>query len=218
MTEAISLVPNFYDYVGADYDDNRHYAVKTAPSSNIVMNGTEVCPLRHPQRFSFLFKFKLNTRKLAVTLFEIEGQMSIILDTCHSRIILNYGGDSCSFKNITLSLKDDLETGVWHKIGLAFADDHLQMFVNCQLAEWRVIPGCSIQCNADTPVSILTGSDLPHCSSTGEVCASVSVFLGIDRYFRLENMSLYRFSLFDSLTWIATVTVFSLLFSLLFSK
>lgn len=150
-------------------DDVRQNAMKTTPSYGLVLNGTDSCPWHFPSRFSLLFKFKLESRRFAVTLYEIEGQLSVTLDTCDSRLILNYGGSSCVFQNISLSLKQDLEPGVWHTIGLSFSDDHLSLFVNCRLAEWRELPVCRIECNEETSVGILTPNRHSSCSSVGEV-------------------------------------------------
>lgn len=173
MTQAGHYLPEIKNLVEEGFDAGRQYTMSTSPNYNLVLNGSDICTYDFPKRFSLLFKFKLDSRRFAVTLFEIEGQLSVTLDTCNARLILNYGGSSCAFSTISLSLKQDLGVGVWHKIGLSFSDDHLSMFVNCRLTEWRELPGCRVQCNEDTPVSLLTPNLVSSCSSFGEVRWSV---------------------------------------------
>lgn len=151
-------------------DDTRQTAVKTSPSHNIVLNGSDICTRDFPSRFSLLFKFMVDSRRFAVTLFKITNQLSVTLDMCNAQLILEFGGSDCAFQNITLSLKKDLEVGQWHKLGLSFSDDHLSMFVNCQLTEWSNLPGCRVECNEDTPINLLTPyMQESDCSSFGEV-------------------------------------------------
>lgn len=140
----------------------------TTPSYGLSFNGSDAC-IEYPNRFSLVFKFKLESNRFAVTLYEVEGQLSVTLDACNSRLILNYGESSCAFSTISLSLKTELASGEWHKIGLSFSDDHLSLFVNCVLVEWRDLPGCRIRCREDTTINILTPNRQSSCSSFGEV-------------------------------------------------
>lgn len=152
-----------------DHDDTRQYAITASPSYNIVLNGSDICTYDFRSRFSLLFKFKLESRRFAVTLLEIAGQLSVTLDACNAELILTFGGSRCAIRNMSLSLKQDLEVGEWHKIGVSFADDHLSLFVNCKLTEWQDLPGCPVQCNEETPISLLTPNEQSSCSSFGEV-------------------------------------------------
>lgn len=169
IAQAEHFIPQFHDMVEGVSDDTKQFAVKASPSYNIVLNGTDSCIWDFPSRFSLLFKFKVESRRFAVTLFEISDQLSVTLDTCGAQLILSYGGSKCAFRNISLSLKQDLGDGEWHKIGLSFSDDHLSLFVDCRLTEWREIPGCPVQCNEETTISVLTPNKQSSCSSFGEV-------------------------------------------------
>ena len=170
LTEAISYVPDFYTHVKEDYDNNKEYAVRASPSHNLVMNGSQVCTLVQPDQFSLLFKFRAHGPKFAVKLLEIEDQLAVTLDLCNMQLIVDYGGESCDFRNIALSLKEDLTVGDWHKIGLSFADDHLALFVNCRLVEWRLVTNCSHKCDESTSVSIIAPNEqLASCNADGEV-------------------------------------------------
>lgn len=169
MTEAFTFVPRFLEHVQDTVDDTKQYAVSTTPNFNLVMNGSDVCTADFPTRFSFLFKFSISDRRSSVTLLNIKGQLKITLDVCNATLILDYGGEFCSFRRAIFSLRTDLETGVWHKIGLAFAGDHLAMYVNCRLTEWLPITGCGIQCNEGIDIGLLTPTDIPSCSSNSEV-------------------------------------------------
>lgn len=154
-------------------DDTGQYAITVTPTQGLLaLNGSRVCESTgfFPPRFSLLFKFKLEGHRSSVTLFNVAGQLSVTLDACNSQLIINYGrGTNCPFRNMTLSLKEDLAPSQWHKIGLAFTDDHLSLYVNCRLAEWRDLPGCLLQCNGNTPISLLDPNQYTQCSSSSRV-------------------------------------------------
>ena len=186
MKDAGHLVPkDVYDSIVEEVrDESKQTVMVTTPSYGLVFNGSNAC-VGYPDRFSLVFKIKLASSRFAVTLYEIEGQMSVTLDACNSQLILNYGGSSCPFTTISLSLKTDLEAGVWHKIGLSFSDDHLSLFVNCILVEWRDLPGCRITCHEDTTIGILSPNLQTSCSSFGEVM--VIIYTAIEATF-LHNI------------------------------
>lgn len=165
VTEAITLVDDFFDNTEVEYDDYKQFAVKQSPSNFITMDGSEVCRGDLPPTFSFLFKVKIDSPRFAVTLFKIEGQLSIILDACNHQILVDYHRSSCTFQNRTLTLRQEVTPDRWYKIGLAFSDDVIQLYVDCILTDWNSFETCRTECNEDTPVSLLTPSNLPHCSS-----------------------------------------------------
>ena len=174
LTEAITYVPNFHSLVEREDDNTRQYGIKTSPSYNLVMNGSDVCRGDFPKQFSLLFKFKFDNTRFATTLFKVKGGFSVILDLCNFQVVLDYGSDSsCNFRNRTFSLRQELAANEWHKLGLAFTDDTIQMFVDCQLTDWSLFPGCSVQCNEDTTISMVTPSELSHCSSQGKVISYI---------------------------------------------
>lgn len=196
----------YYTFVDRVEDETGQYAMKTTISPIIVLNGTEAishaCTSNVLDRFSLLFKFKFEGRgeHFAVTLFEIEGQLSVTLDTCNKTLTLNYGDSSCAFRSIAFSLENkvDLQVGEWHKIGLSFSEDRLALLVNCKLIEWRLIPGCQVKCNENTPISLLTPNQLSSCNSFGEVITgwlSGSLFWSSVSYLSLFTFSFVSLSL-----------------------
>jgi hypothetical protein len=153
-------------------DNAEQIAMQTSPGYGLVLNGSDIC-VHTPERFSLLFKFKLESNRFAVTLYELKGQFSVTLDACSSRLILNFERESCAMHNMSFSLRTEVEAGVWHKLGLVFGDDHFALFFNCQLVEWMEWPAisdCSMECSEDVDsVGLLTPNRRSGCSSIGEV-------------------------------------------------
>lgn len=163
-------VQGFSSEVEEHLDDTRQYAITTTPSSSLVMYGSDICYHIFPERFSLLFKFKFDGPRSSVTLFEIEDQLSVTVDTCNASLHLEFGSSSCQYKSISLSLKEDLEVGVWHKIGVSFTPTTLSLFVNCILTEFVTdISDCPIKCNEDSAISLLRPNVYTSCGSSGEV-------------------------------------------------
>ena len=187
LTEALTFVPDFLSQVEEDRDDYQRYGTKAIPSDNFVMNSSDICIHPFPKRFSLLFQFKVDSDRFAVTLFEIKDQMSIVLDLCNSQLIIDFKKSSCGYANYTLSLKQVLEAGIWHKIGLSFSDTLITMFVNCELTEWVPnYPGCSVECNAwdHVNVGIMMPAERAFCSPKEEVeCCYVKFLLDTDSNF-----------------------------------
>ena len=187
----LSLAGHFVEDFRSEVDEHadeitRQYAITTYPSYSLVMHGSDICYHIFPERFSLLFQFKFESPRSSVTLFEIENQLTVTVDTCDARLYLNFGG-SCQYKNISLSLKEDLEAGVWHKIGISFTPGHLSLFVNCKLAEWKEISECPIRCNEDSVISILLPNTHTECGSSGKVLISIHRVHMIIQYLKGEG-------------------------------
>ena len=168
FTQFTGSIDNFFDHAEVIADDNNKFAIKTSPNYNLVLNGTYTCWGDLPTRFSLLFKIKVNNKRFAVTLLNIEGQLSVTLDLCNNQIIIDYN-DECDFNRTFPLGNHELEVNKWQKIGLAFTEDGIKLFVNCLEVIDSEIPGCSVKCNEDTQLSILTPSKSAFCGSQGEV-------------------------------------------------
>lgn len=173
FTEAYSLVSAFGESEREDNDDYNLFSIKTTPNPAHVMNGSDICRSNQfPSHYSFLFKIKVNSNKFAVTLFQIENQFSITLDLCASAIIVTYDGDGCSVGRRELELSKPLETDKWHKIGLAFSDDGIELMLNCRSEIVVAYNICSVACNEDTHVSILTPAESVSSKNDKSSCQS----------------------------------------------
>lgn len=168
LTLAGHYAEGFNGEIEKKLDNTKQYSITTQPSHSLTMDGVDVCHSIFPDRFSLLFKFTFNSSKASVTLFEIHDQLAITVDTCDARLYLNFGG-SCQYENISLSLKEDLIVGGWHKIGISFTPSHVSLWVNCQLTEWTPISKCSTQCNEDSLVGILLPNYYTACGSSDEL-------------------------------------------------
>ena len=167
MTDALSHSPSLISKAEEDHDDNQRFGVKVEPSDDFRMN---TCDYPFPKRFSLLFKFKVENRRFVTTLFEVEDQLSIVLDLCNAQMIIGFGS-SCAVNNITFSLLADLEADTWHRIGLSFEPQLITMFVNCELTQWAPMPDCSIECDYlnTSYIGIMTPATRAFCTSQGKV-------------------------------------------------
>lgn len=174
FSEAFTNISDFTDAVERMSDNYNLYAIKTPPNPTFVMNGSDICVRDLPKRYSFLFKLKVDSHKFAVTLFKIEDQFSITLDLCRHVVIVMYDDDDCAVNRREMRIRSNLTADTWHKIGLSFSEEGIELRVNCQV-EARVDLGiCSVSCNEDTLVSILVpGADMSSptdrssCSQNG---------------------------------------------------
>ncbi len=171
FAQGLANIPDFDLGVETIWYRNHRYGKKAQPSHDFVMSSRDACQNPVPKQYSLLFHFKLEDQKrFAVTLLKIEGQISIILDTCGSKLTLVYDGASCAYKNITFKLNEVLASKQWHKIGLSFAEDYVSLFVNCH-QNGPSLPGCSMECNQndDINIGIMTPAEGAFCSSQGMV-------------------------------------------------
>ena len=154
FTDAFNI-SDFSRMVERCNDDYNLICIQTVPNSAFIMNGSDICHGDFPERYSFLFKLKVNSNSFAVTLFEIEGQFSITLDLCRPMVIVTYDDSECKVKRRELRLGSALEVGKWHKIGLSFSEDGIVLHMNSEPVLQDPAPICSVSCNEDTHVSML---------------------------------------------------------------
>jgi len=160
FTEAFYFIQNFTELTerpaNGEEDDHLLFSVKTPPNPAFIMDGADACTQDFPARFSFLFKIKVDSNRTAITLFEVKDKFSITLSMCESRVIVLYGDDinGCSVKRQELTYPR-LEERKWHKIGLSFSPEGIELFLNCKSESMTQSASCDVPCREDLSLGLL---------------------------------------------------------------
>ena len=177
FTEAFHYIKNFTEKTERpaqdEEDDHLLFSVKTSPNADFMMDGADACTQDFPARFSFLFKIMVDSNRSAVTLFEIEDKFSITLNMCESRVVVIYGDDlsGCSVKRQEMTYPR-LEERKWHKIGLSFSPEGIELFLDCKSESMTQSASCDVPCREDSSVGILTPGD--SLLQDASICSSSS--------------------------------------------
>ena len=145
-------------------DDYGLHAVRSQLNEYPRTPGEYICRGPHfASNFSILFKFKTE-ESLRFTLLNISDdssvKFSVVIDMIQNSITLTFS--DCNIMEVTLPLgsTNRLQTGQWHRIGVAVDLSFLVVYVDCQQAyTYPINSGCTVVCDETVEIGVLEGAN-----------------------------------------------------------
>ena len=121
--------------------------------------GAQVCRGHFASNFSILLKFKAEER-LRFTLLDISEEGSenftVEIDMIQNRINLKFSNCRILQLSIPLATQYQLQTGVWHRIGIAVDLSFIAVYLDCTVVyKQPYVSGCTVVCDETIEVGVL---------------------------------------------------------------
>ena len=142
-------------------DDYGDLSVRADMNEYSRTPGEQLCRGHFASSFSIIFKFRaeeLHRFTLLNISNETDGEekFSVVVDMNSNRIILAFSDCRISSLELPLGKNVTLQTGRWHRLGIAVDPSYISVYGDCvNVQKYTINSGCTVPCDESIEVGVL---------------------------------------------------------------